>query len=155
MIKNKEEVISFATYIMHTFFMDNNIEPLINAMSDDIIWMGSGRTQVAKGKEDVARHFIEGKEDLSPCLFSEEHYEVTLLGENDAVCQGHAYMDTLPDNDVRIHEFQRVTFVFHKEGDTFKIKHLHHSIAYEAMEDEKLFPVRYGKQRYQTLKNEF
>lgn len=154
MIKNKEEVISFATYIMHTFFMDNNIEPLINAMSDDIIWMGSGRTQVAKGKEDVARHFIEGKEDLSPCLFSEEHYEVTLLGENDAVCQGHAYMDTLPDNDVRIHEFQRVTFVFHKEGDTFKIKHLHHSIAYEAMEDEKLFPVRYGKQRYQTLKNE-
>ncbi|WP_052466170.1 response regulator [Beduini massiliensis] len=154
MIKNKEEVISFATYIMHTFFMDNNIEPLIDAMSDDIIWMGSGRTQVAKGKEDVARHFIEGKEDLSPCLFSEEQYEVILLGENDAVCQGHAYMDTLPDNDVRIHEFQRVTFVFHKEGDTFKIKHLHHSIAYEAMEDEKLFPVRYGKQRYQTLKNE-
>ena len=154
MIKNKEEVIAFATYIMHTFFTDNNIEPLINAMSDDIVWMGSGRTQIAEGKENVARHFIEGKEDLSPCQFSEEHYEVTLLGENDAICQGHGYMDTLPDNEVRIHEFQRVTFVFHKENDTFKIKHLHHSIAYEAMEDEKLFPVQYGKQRYQTLQNE-
>lgn len=154
MIKNKEEVIAFATYIMHTFFMENDIEPLIEAMSEDIIWMGSGRMQVAEGKENVARHFIEGKDDLSPCQFSEEHYEVTLLGENDAICQGHGYMDTLPDNEVRIHEFQRVTFVFHKEGDTFKIKHLHHSIAYEAMEDEKLFPVQYGKQRYQTLQNE-
>lgn len=154
MIKNKEEVIAFATYIMHTFFMENDIEPLIEAMSEDIIWMGSGRMQVAEGKENVARHFIEGKDDLSPCQFSGEHYEVTLLGENDAICQGHGYMDTLPDNEVRIHEFQRVTFVFHKEGDTFKIKHLHHSIAYEAMEDEKLFPVQYGKQRYQTLQNE-
>mgnify|MGYP000225302171 CR=1 FL=1 len=39
MIKNKEEVIAFAAYILHTFFTDNNIESLINAMSDEIVWM--------------------------------------------------------------------------------------------------------------------
>ncbi len=154
MIESKEEVICFATYIMHTFFMDNNIEPLINAMSDDIIWLGSGRSQIATGKANVARFFIEGKDDLSPCLFTDENYDVIILNDYDAICQGYAYMDTYPDNEVRIHEFQRVTFVFHKGEDGFKIKHLHHSIAYEGMEDEKLFPIQYGKQRFQELQNE-
>lgn len=154
MIKNKEEVRAFAAYIMHTFFEDNNIEPLINAMSDDIIWLGSGRQQAAVGKAAVAANFINGKNDLSPCKLSDEHYDVILTGENDAVCQGYGYMDTLPDNEVSIHEFQRITFVLHKEKDEFKIKHMHHSVAYGGMEDEKLFPVQYGKMRFQKLRNE-
>lgn len=154
MIQNKEEVRAFAAHIMHTFFEDNNIEPLINAMSDDIIWLGSGRQQAAVGKAAVAANFIEGKDDLSPCILSDEHYDVLITGENDAVCQGYGYMDTLPDNEVRIHEFQRITFVLHKENDEFKIKHMHHSVAYEGMEDEKLFPVQYGKMRFQKLRDE-
>lgn len=154
MIKNKEEVSNFAVYIMHTFFEDNNIEPLINAMSEDIIWLGSGRQQIAVGKAAVAANFINGKADLSPCILSEEHYDVILTGENDAVCQGYGYMDTLPENEIRIHEFQRITFVLHKENDEFRIKHMHHSVAYEGMEDEKLFPVQYGKMRFQKLRNE-
>lgn len=154
MIKNKQEVSDFAAHIMHTFFEDNNIEPLINAMSDDIIWLGSGRQQAAVGKETVAAVFIDGKDDLSPCILSKEHYDVIITGENDAVCQGYGYMDTLPDDEVRIHEFQRITFVLHKENDEFKIKHMHHSVAYEGMEDEKLFPVHYGKIRFKKLREE-
>lgn len=154
MIKNKQEVSDFAAHIMHTFFEDNNIEPLINAMSDDIIWLGSGRQQAAVGKDTVAAIFIDGKADLSPCILSKEHYDVIITGENDAVCQGYGYMDTLPDDEVRIHEFQRITFVLHKENDEFKIKHMHHSVAYEGMEDEKLFPVQYGKMRFKKLRDE-
>lgn len=154
MIKNKEEVSAFAAHILHTFFIENKIEPLIEAMSEDILWLGSGRTQAAVGKAAVAANFINGKEDLSPCLLTDEHYDVILLNENDAICQCYGYMDTLPNNEVRIHEFQRTTFVLHKENDTFKIKHIHHSVAFEGMEDEKLFPVQYGKQRYKELQNE-
>lgn len=154
MIKNKEEVSEFTAHILRTFFQDNNIEPLINAMDEDIIWFGSGRAQSAVGKAAVAKQFIDGKDDLQPCILSQEHYDVVLLGEDDAVCQGSSYMDTRADNEVSIHEFQRITLVLHKASDRFRIKHMHHSIAYDAMEDERLFPLQYGKARYKELQDE-
>lgn len=150
----KEEVVSFVRSIIHAFFEENTIEPLIDAMSEDIIWYGSGKEQIAVGKAAVARNFIEGSSDLSPCILSDERYDVILLNEQDAICQCCSYMDTYADNEIAIHEFQRATFVVRKESDGFEIKHLHHSIAYHGMENERLFPVRYGKERYQKLQEE-
>lgn len=151
-IESREEVIAFTKNILFTFFTNNDVEPLITALSDDVIWMGSGRTQSAVGKAAVAAIFIQGQEDLSSCVLSGEHYDVILLNDTDAVCQGSSYMDTLADDAVQVHEFQRFSFVLHKEAGGFKIKHLHHSIAYDAMENERLFPVQQGMHHYDELK---
>lgn len=151
---NKQEVRQFTAHILHTFFEENDIEPLIQAMDENILWFGSGKDQVAVGKEAVAKYFIEGKEDLSPCILSEEHYDVMLLNDEDAICQGCSFMDTHTQKHIIIHEYQRITLVLHKEEDCFKIKHMHHSIAYDGMKDERLFPVQYGKQQYEYLQQE-
>ena len=55
--KERQEVTSLAWNILSTYYRDGNPDYVVSNFSEDIIWVGSGRYQMASGKEAVSRWY--------------------------------------------------------------------------------------------------
>ena len=67
-----EEVLILGRHILHAYIEDMDIEPLIDHLAPDVVWLGAGREMNAVGRDTVARIFRQGKDQLIPCHMSEE-----------------------------------------------------------------------------------
>ena len=46
---------------------------------------------------------------------------------------------------------QRATFIYRRENGELRLAHLHHSVSYDDVKDDELFPVRVAKASYEQL----
>ena len=46
---------------------------------------------------------------------------------------------------------QRATFIYRRENGELRLAHLHHSVSYDDVKDDELFPVRAAKASYEQL----
>ena len=67
-----EEVLILGRHILHAYIEDMDIEPLIDHLAPDVVWLGAGREMNAVGRDTVARIFRQGKDQLIPCHMSED-----------------------------------------------------------------------------------
>ena len=56
-----EEVLILGRHILHAYIEDMDIEPLIDHLAPDVVWLGAGREMNAVGRDTVARIFPSGK----------------------------------------------------------------------------------------------
>ena len=68
-------------HILHAYIEDMDIEPLIDHLAPDVVWLGAGREMNAVGRDTVARIFRQGKDQLIPCHMSEERELIYPLDE--------------------------------------------------------------------------
>lgn len=52
-----EEVLILGRHILHAYIEDMDIEPLIDHLAPDVVWLGAGREMNAVGRDTVARIF--------------------------------------------------------------------------------------------------
>lgn len=152
-MKNYEEheIITFANNILTKYFCEGDIDYLISTLSQDIIWLGAGEKQRAEGKEEVSRHFQEGKEDLILCNMWDERYVVTRLGSDYYLCEAESMLEAKPDTGMNMHTRQRITFIFRSTENGLEAMHIHNSVPLSAMGDEELFPVEAAKEAYHKM----
>ena len=55
-----EEVLILGRHILHAYIEDMDIEPLIDHLAPDVVWLGAGREMNAVGR-DRRPHFPSGK----------------------------------------------------------------------------------------------
>lgn len=147
----ENEIIAFADNILKKYFCEGDIDYLISTLSQDIIWLGAGEKQRAEGKEEVSRHFLEGKDDLILCDMWDERYVVSGLGPDYYLCEGESMLEAKPDTGMNMHTRQRVTFIFRRTENGLEAMHIHNSVPLSALGDDELFPVEAAREAYQRM----
>lgn len=146
----KKEVQELADTVLRKYFCESDVSFLISRFTDDIVWLGGGKEMSAQGKEAVASVFLAGANDLIPCRMWDEEYVVVQQAPGCWLCEGQSWVESV-DPTLMFREFQRVTFIFRREGEELKIGHIHHSAAYSPLQDDELFPVKESGRRYEQL----
>lgn len=149
--QTRQRIIDKARLIMHSYFCDSDVKPLISAMAEDIVWMGAGEAQAAEGRDAVSRCFIEGQKELVPCILENERYLVSELAGDCYLCEQQARMVSRSDQQAVLDVAQRITFVFRDLPAGLEIAHIHHSAAYAPLQEGELFPREYMQHEYDKL----
>ncbi|UWP59921.1 response regulator [Ruminococcus gauvreauii] len=149
-IDEKKEVQELADTVLRKYFCESDVSFMISRFTDDIIWLGGGKEMSAQGKDAVASVFLAGVNDLIPCRMWDETYVVAQQAPGCWLCEGQSWVESV-DPTLMFREFQRVTFIFRREGKELKIAHIHHSAAYSPLQDDELFPVKESSHRYEQL----
>lgn len=148
-----EEVLILGRHILHAYIEDMDIEPLIDHLAPDVVWLGAGREMNAVGRDTVARIFRQGKDQLIPCHMSEERELIYPLDEKLWLVQISALEETDPSYKMYLQAYQRCAFVFRKNSEgKWEIAYLNHSIAYEAVKDNELFAISKGIRNFRKLR---
>ena len=147
----KREIITFADNILERYFCEGDIDYFISTLSQDIIWLGAGEKQRAEGKEEVSRHFLEGKDDLILCDMWDKRYVVSELGPDYYLCEGESMLEAKPDTGMNMHTRQRITFIFRRTDKGLETMHIHNSVPLSAMGEDELFPVEAAKEAFEKM----
>lgn len=149
-----DEVKEFARRILTSYFCECDVDGLISAFADDIIWLGGGKMQKAQGREAVTAWFLEGRDELSPCDMFDEQYETMDMGGGLWLCEGVSELKSRDGTEFYLRVQQRCTFIFREKGDGLEILHIHNSIPYGEIKEDELFPLESGERSYMELEGE-
>lgn len=149
--EQRQEIESWASRILASYFCDSEVEFLISTFAPDIVWLGAGENQKAEGREAVAACFREGQGDLAPCDMSEERYVTTELAPDLYLCQGESWIQPKPGTGMYFRAHQRVTFIFQRENGRFITRHIHNSVSFADLLEHELFPAQAAQEAYKRL----
>ena len=153
---DEEEVIGLTREILNRYFTENDLYFLLSYLDDDVVWIGGGRKQKAEGREAVSRWFLDHWDDSFPVILENQRYEYCKLCEEHYICEGFSEFNSRQEDGFVLSSYQRCTIVYRRKADgSLKIAHIHHSIAYDALEEDELFPETYGKEQYRILQDAF
>ena len=150
----RREVEDFAHLILTRYFCEADVEFLISTFAPDIVWLGAGEMQRAEGAEAVAACFRAGKDELAPCVMTQERYVSRRLAADVYLCEGDSFIEPLPETGLYFHTHQRITFIFQRVDGRLKTAHIHNSVSYSALTTDELFPVQFGREAYERLQTQ-
>ena len=145
------EVRDLSKELLHRYFCESDMEYLISKFTQDIVWMGAGEMMRAEGKDAVAEAFRAGKDDMIPCELYDETYTVREVAENCYFCESTGWAESVEGSGLYMKAHQRATFIYRRENGELRLAHLHHSVSYDDVKDDELFPVRAAKASYEQL----
>lgn len=151
------DVEAFAAEILRRYFCDSDVEFLISTFADDIVWLGAGEKQKAKGREKVAACFRVDKEKLLPFDTYDGEYHSLELGGGCYLCEGLSRLTAKEGKDMYFKTQQRITFIFREnreKGGRLETVHIHNSIPFAELRDDELSPIEAAKTNYQELEKE-
>lgn len=152
----KQKVQELTSFLMHRFYCDNEVEPVIDLFDDLFSWFGTGEEEYAIGKDKVAELFRQFIPHIMKCNITEEEYEVLSLGGDVFVCTGRMWITTDSSTDVYLQTHQRITAVFRFIGQKASCCHIHISNPYmEMTKDDIGFPTATAHQTKEYMKKVF
>lgn len=149
--KTLKEIEEFADTVLRKYFCENDVNPLVSAFAEDIVWLGAGEKQKAEGRQAVAEFFLVDEGDKIPFDMYDESYVTRELGGGCYLCEGTSYIQSKAGTGMFMKTYQRITFIFREKGDGLEIVHIHNSTPFEQMKDDELFPVEAAKESYERL----
>lgn len=141
-----ENAAEAAHYII-TEYYKLNAEPFFSVLSKNCVWILPGG-QIVIGAEAIREMFQDGF--VMPA-FQIEDMEFDLLNTGSPEQIGvfgtySLYSDA--ESDMILAGKQRVTMMFRKEKDEFRLYHLHVSNEWDELGEDEVFPVRISRQTY-------
>ena len=70
-----QDVIDTARFILRKHYCENDVEPIIDLMDEDIVWMGAAEDGFSQGREKVAQLFRQFTGPVPPCPLSGEELQ--------------------------------------------------------------------------------
>lgn len=147
-----EEITALVSFMMRKHYCENDVEPIIDQMDDDIIWLGTADHEYAAGRETVAGIFRQFAGQVPRCNISGEEYDVLPLAPGVWLCSGRLWVETDASTGICLRVHQRFTMVFRQAGGRLRCCHIHISNPYGEMTEEDVgFPTGMARQSYQYL----
>lgn len=141
----KDELLHLGRTILHAYFEETNLVPLLAHLAPDVIWLGAGQEMLAEGRTAVTAIFEKGQDQLIPCQQSQERTLVRSLGDGLWLVQICSLVETDPSYKMYLQAYQRCAFCFRKnQAGDWEIAYLNHSMAYEAVRENELFAISQG-----------
>ena len=149
----KDELLHLGRTILHAYFEETNLGPLLAHLAPDVIWLGAGQEMLAEGRTAVTAIFEKGQDQLIPCRQSQERTLVRSLGDGLWLVQICSLVETDPSYKMYLQAYQRCAFCFRKnQAGDWEIAYLNHSMAYEAVRENELFAISQGIRNFRKLK---
>lgn len=149
----EDELLQLARTILHAYFEETDLEPLLAHLAPDVIWLGAGQEMLAEGRDAVTAIFKKGQSQLIPCRQSQEKALVRPLAGGLWLVQICSLVETDPAYKMYLQGYQRCAFFFQKnQPGEWEIAYLNHSMAYEAVRDNELFAISQGIRNFRKLK---
>ncbi len=73
---NEQEIIELTRFMVRKHYCENDIEPVIALMDDEIVWFGAAEQEYATGIETVGGIFRQFSGQVPKCIISDEQYHV-------------------------------------------------------------------------------
>lgn len=151
--QEEQEIIALTKSLLWKYFRYNDVDDLIAHFADVLSGLGNGQHMSAVGKEAVSKWFLGGQGDLIPCEITDERYIVRKLAPDCYLCEGENQLESIKGLAAHIKEWQRVTLIYQRQGDTYKIVHLHNSNPNKGVQEGELFPIQEAKAAYEELQS--
>lgn len=87
MNNEKTLLLQLSHHILYSYFERNDFEPLLSALAEDVVWIGTGKHMCLTGYAAVFNAFAAGKEQLVPCVIQNERHLIRHLGADYWLCQ--------------------------------------------------------------------
>lgn len=151
-IKVKRETICEDTLYIIREYYKLNIDPFLSVLSKDCVWLSIGNL-LAFGAEAVKAQFKDGF--IMPPFELEEpnFYKIETGSEDQLMVLGEYMLYADESSEMICIEKQRATFCYRKEGDEYKVYHMHVSNEYNELVGDEIFPVQVTRQTYQYVQN--
>ena len=141
-----ENAAEAVRYIMTEYYR-LNVEPFFSVLSQNCVWILPG-DQVVIGAEAIRSMFADG---FVMSSFRIEDMELALLDTGSPEQIGVFGTYTLfsdVESETVLAGRQRITMMFRKERDGFRLYHLHVSNEWNELTDGEVFPVQVSRQTY-------
>lgn len=132
----EKEVTDFAAALLRGYYCDGEVEQLISAFSEDILWLGGGMNQSAEGREAVERRFRNSQQSLTKSHMLNESFAYRKLAADIYLCQIRSDLREKEEEGASLLR-QRCTFLFRREGEELKLVYIHSSSPYELWRVQK------------------
>lgn len=155
MKQRKQAVMELNKFMIHKHYCENDVNAVINLMSEDIIWLGTGEQEFAVGRETVSSIFRKFVGLVPKCNITDEVYHVIQITPESYLCSGRMWITTDTSTQISLRVHQRITTVFRWTDDHPRCCHIHISNPYEEMTEEEIgFPTKMAQQSLQYLKEQ-
>lgn len=77
---SERQIIELTSFMMHKHYCENDVEPIIALMDDDIVWIGAAEQEYAIGVERVASIFRQFVGQVPKCNIGREEVWRTFIG---------------------------------------------------------------------------
>lgn len=132
----EKEVTDFAAALLRGYYCDGEVEQLISAFSEDILWLGGGLNQSAEGRKNVEKRFRNSRTHLAKSHMRNESFAYRKLAADIYLCQVRSDLCEKNEEGASLLR-QRCTFLFRREGEELKIVYIHSSSPYETWRAER------------------
>ncbi len=151
-VHEKQEIERFASTILRKYFCEGDVDFLVSTFTPDIVWLGSGPQQKAEGAEAVAACFLAARNEMMACRMWDEEYVTTEQAPGVYLCEGRSWLESVePGMLMRVQ--QRVTFIFRREHGALKASHIHHSVSYNELKSDEMFPFESARETFKQLEH--
>ena len=109
---NEQELIELTRFMVRKPYCENDIEPVIALMDDEIVWFGAAEQEYATGIETVGGIFRQFFGQVPKCIISDEQYHVLELAPGTFLCSGRMWIATDSSTQISLKVHQRITTIF-------------------------------------------
>lgn len=129
-----------------SFYVDRNIDNVLDYFMDDCSWIGPCDHEYFIGKQAISKYFYAGKEDVPSCQLTFLNLDTVFESEDCAIAMGKFDLRTNAEDGLILQVTQRCSATMRKQNGYWKIHHLHNSNIYEEMHEDPYFPRTVGRQ---------
>ena len=142
-----QDVIDTARFILRKHYCENDVEPIIDLMDEDIVWMGAAEDEFSQGREKVAQLFRQFTGQVPPCTLSGEELQAWAVAPGVYLVAGRVWIATDAATGISLRAHQRLTLLFRWDGQKLHCFHIHISNPYEEMQEGDVgFPLQMARQ---------
>lgn len=156
MNNEKTLLLQLSHHILYSYFERNDFEPLLSALAEDVVWIGTGKHLCLTGYAAVFNAFAAGKEQLVPCVIQNERHLIRHLGADYWLCQYISEIKTQASAPLYLDEHHRCVFIFRRNPASrnhtgWELAYLYTSLSFNPLKENELFAVDYGSRNFNWL----
>lgn len=137
---------SFLEKFFTSYLKERNLDATLTCVTDNVISIGTGEQEVAKGKAELGSLLREEFEQMpKPLWFEISNYEEISLGTEDVKSAFANVYVKLVDGDDVIDMYTRLLCTCCKVDGEWKLAAVHMSTPTATQEQCEFFPLRYGR----------
>ena len=148
MIENisAENACEAARHIMTEYYR-LNVEPFFSVLSQNCVWILPGG-QIVIGAEAIRAMFQDGF-IMPPFQAEDVEFDLLNTGSPEQIGVFGTYsLFSDVESEMILAGKQRVTMMFRKEKDGFRLYHIHASNEWDELAEDEIFPVQISRQTY-------
>lgn len=148
--------VELTRFVMHQHYRENDLEPVIELMDDELRWFGAAEAEHSVSVEYVANLFRQFVGKVPLCnIWDEEYDEPLKLAPGCYLVTCRYWVATDPSTKVSIRCHQRLSMVWRDRGTGLRWCHLHLSNPYiDMVEGDVGFPTKVSRETYEYLQEQ-